>query len=132
MVQKGAVSLPVYAPGDIAGSFTGRLAEVDDNFELVQAWPCDITINADGTYSGVDGGYGPLSEGSAPIGLDSSNFGRYLDTYSQPSRLHTTGDFTALLSPDRQFLAVYTCPLGYNAIRPTPEVCTFHTFVRDP
>lgn len=126
VVQKGASSLPTFTDADIAGSYGGRVALVDDFFALADEYGSNVVIDTDGTFSGTDADGTTITEDFLPLLLDTSAWGFYLGNFFA-SNLES-GHFAALMSPDKRFLAAYTCPYGYDASTDPLSVCSLRVY----
>ncbi len=110
VLEKGALNLPAYAPSDIVWSYNGGAYEftVDSGTWNWEGEAISMTVNPDLTFSGSS------SSGAFSGGFDAPafipNYGHYAGTMDVP--LLGTLDITALVSPDRTYVAAYAKDIG--------------------
>ena len=108
ILEKGAPSLSSYASSDIVGSYTGGAFEFDFPSGNWEGEAISMTVNTNLTFSG-NSSSGAFSGGfNAPAFIP--NYGHYAGTMDVP--LLGTLDITALVSPDKTYVAAYAKDIG--------------------
>jgi len=120
VLEKGAASFPSYAASDIVGNYPVGGAyefEQEDPSDPSSSWNwggefISMTVNNNLAFSG-NSQTDPFSGGfDAP--LDLPNYGRYAGTLTRDVIPPITMDITALVSPDKTYVAAYAKDIGTN------------------
>lgn len=112
VLEKGAASLPSYAASDIVGNYDGGAYEFVDSAGTWN-WEGDaisMTTNNDLTFSGNSPSGAFFGEFNAPAFIP--NYGHYAGSMDVPPAPMRTMDITALVSPDKNFVAAYAKETG--------------------
>lgn len=112
VLEKGASSLPSYAASDIVWSYNGGAYEFTQDSGGTWNWEGEVitmTVDNSLSFSGSSSS-GLLYSGAFDAQLYSPSFGRYAGSMDlDPAR---TLNITALVSPDKNFLAAYAKDMG--------------------
>ena len=117
VLQKGATSLPGYISTDIAGNWSGYSVELDSAWDLSDEYTSTATVQTDGSFSVTASG--TISTGT--FTRYDPTYGRYTGSYSNPP---VTGDVSAFISVDKQFVASWACSGSW------PSSCSYSSWTK--
>ena len=106
VLEKGAAGFPAYASSDIVENYTvGGAYEFDFSVGTWEGDAISMTVNPDLTFTGSSPD-GPFS-GGFDASLYMPSYGRYAGTLTRDIIPPMTLDITALVSPDKTYVAAY-------------------------
>ncbi len=107
--QRGAATLlPPYTDAEFRSSFwTGTAAEFDAGFGPINPEAITVTVDALGNFTS-----GTSGTGVAPLTVLDAATGEIRGDFLDPGPPVETGNLIVLATPDRQFLAIFSCLTG--------------------
>ncbi len=111
VLEKGAVSLPLYAASDIVGSYSGGAYEFTEDSSGTYNWEGDaISMAVDNSLALSGNSPSGVFSGGFNTTLRDATYGGYEGTMDVPTV--DTFDIMALVSPDKNFVAAYVKDIG--------------------
>lgn len=123
VVERGAVGFPpAYDNADVIGSWSGPGVAVNAGYNQVEKWEQRVIVNADLSLS-MSESSGGSATGQMFIDIGGGGFGTYTGSGIDDEGLGFT--FSALMSPDKSFIAVWE--LVITPLFPQGSTFTFLT-----